>query len=52
MNLCKMVKEGSVVFVPIKERDINKRSPIVLMCPKKEEKAQGARRDRQRKTAR
>lgn len=31
MNLCKYVRDGSVVFVKIHERDINKRSKIVPM---------------------
>jgi hypothetical protein len=31
MNLCEYVKDGSVVFVKIHERDINKRSKIVSM---------------------
>ena len=29
MNLCKYVKDGTILHVKIKERDVNKRSKIV-----------------------
>lgn len=51
MNLCKMRKEGVIIDVKIPERDINKRSSIVLMHFKQEEKAHGVKNARQQSAA-